>query len=211
MFSFVPVNWNVKNAYLTGVGSSYWSKVLLYSSYQFDNWNFISNVVGEQITEKGIGNGISLLIFAGIVSSLPGAIAQLFQQAKQGQMNVVTLFFVLSFIAAIVMLVVFIERGLRKIPIQHPKRHQTQAQQGAGVLPLKINMSGVIPPIFASALILFPASVAGMLPNTGTFSGFSYVLSLITRSTAIHSFIRKRHCFLLFFYTSITQTKSLIT
>ena len=87
--------------------------------------------LGEQITEKGIGNGISLLIFAGIVSSLPGAIAQLFQQAKQGQMNVVTLFFVLSFIAAIVMLVVFIERGLRKIPIQHLKdiRHKHSKAQ----------------------------------------------------------------------------------
>ncbi|HJN38530.1 MAG TPA: preprotein translocase subunit SecY [Gammaproteobacteria bacterium] len=162
--------------------------------------------LGEQITEKGIGNGISLLIFAGIVSRLPAAFIQLMQQAKQGQMNVVSLFFVLSFIVAITLLVVFIERGQRKIAIQHPKRHQARAGQNnsGGVLPLKINMAGVIPPIFASAIILFPASLAGMIPQSANFRWLGNFVSLLSPGQPLYILLYiSAIVFFCFFYTAL--------
>jgi preprotein translocase subunit SecY len=117
--------------------------------------------IGEQITERGIGNGISLLIFAGIVAGLPGAIGQTFEQARLGEISILTLLGILVFVVAIVAFVVFVERGQRRITINYAKRQQGKkvyAQQTSH-LPLKVNMAGVIPPIFASSLLLFPASI----------------------------------------------------
>ena len=118
--------------------------------------------LGEQITERGIGNGISLLIFAGIVAGLPSAIGQSLEQARQGELNILVLLFILALAIAVVFMVVFIERGQRRITVNYAKRQQgnrlVQGQQSH--LPLKVNMAGVIPAIFASSILLFPASIA---------------------------------------------------
>lgn len=117
--------------------------------------------LGEQITERGIGNGISLLIFAGIVAGLPQALGQTFEQSRQGELSILALLAIAVFAVAIVGFVVFMERGQRRITINYAKRQQGRhvyAQQTSH-LPLKVNMAGVIPPIFASSILLFPASL----------------------------------------------------
>jgi preprotein translocase subunit SecY len=118
--------------------------------------------LGEQVTERGIGNGISMLIFSGIVAGLPTAIAHSFEQARQGELNILVLMVVFALALFVVWLIVIIERGQRRITINYAKRQQgRQMVQGqTSHLPLKINMSGVIPAIFASSILLFPASIA---------------------------------------------------
>jgi len=118
--------------------------------------------LGEQITERGVGNGISLLIFAGIVAGLPAAIGQSLEQARQGEISILILLGILVLAAIVIYLVVFIERGQRRITVNYAKRQQGRKmmQAQASHLPLKVNMAGVIPAIFASSILLFPASVA---------------------------------------------------
>ena len=118
--------------------------------------------LGEQITERGVGNGISLLIFAGIVAGLPAAIGQSLEQARQGEISIMILLGILVLAAVVIYLVVFIERGQRRITVNYAKRQQGRRmmQAQASHLPLKVNMAGVIPAIFASSILLFPASVA---------------------------------------------------
>ena len=118
--------------------------------------------LGEQITERGVGNGISLLIFAGIVAGLPAAIGQSLEQARQGEISILILLGILVLAAVVIYLVVFIERGQRRITANYAKRQQGRRmmQAQASHLPLKVNMAGVIPAIFASSILLFPASVA---------------------------------------------------
>jgi preprotein translocase subunit SecY len=118
--------------------------------------------LGEQVTERGIGNGISMLIFAGIVAGLPAAIAQSIEGARQGDINPVFLLIVAILAVAVVWFVVLIERGQRRITVNYAKRQPGRQGYGAqsSHLPLKINMSGVIPAIFASSILLFPASIA---------------------------------------------------
>ena len=117
--------------------------------------------LGEQITERGIGNGISLLIFASIVAGLPGAIGQSFESARQGDINIVILLAVALLAVVTIAFVVFVERGQRRITINYAQRQQGKKMYAAQTshLPLKVNMAGVIPPIFASSLLLFPASI----------------------------------------------------
>ena len=118
--------------------------------------------LGEQITERGIGNGISMIIFAGIVADLPVAVIQTFQQIGIGQLNAVVMVAVLAMMLVVVGAIVFIESSQRRIPIHHAKR-QVGRKQFAGPqthLPLKLNTSGVIPPIFASSLIMMPMTMA---------------------------------------------------
>jgi preprotein translocase subunit SecY len=119
--------------------------------------------LGEQITERGIGNGISLLIFAGIAAGLPSAVGQSLEQARQGELNILILLGIVALAIVVVYLVVFIERGQRRVTVNYAKRQQQGRQQyqaQSSHLPLKVNMSGVIPAIFASSILLFPASVA---------------------------------------------------
>ena len=117
--------------------------------------------LGEQITERGIGNGISLLIFAGIVAGLPGAFGQSFEAARQGELNILALLVIGILAVAIVGFVVFMERGQRRITVNYAKRQHARGgySQQSSHLPLKVNMAGVIPPIFASSILLFPASI----------------------------------------------------
>ena len=117
--------------------------------------------LGEQVTERGIGNGISILIFAGIVAGLPSAIGQAFESARQGDLNILPLLVITALAVVVVAFVVFVERGQRRITINYAKRQQGNRQMAAqsSHLPLKLNMAGVIPAIFASSLLLFPASL----------------------------------------------------
>ncbi|MBX3601466.1 MAG: preprotein translocase subunit SecY [Rubrivivax sp.] len=119
--------------------------------------------LGEQITERGLGNGISILIFAGIVAGLPSAIGGLFELVRTGAMSIVACLFIIALVIFVTFAVVFVERGQRKILVNYAKRQVGNKVYGgqSSHLPLKLNMSGVIPPIFASSIILLPATVVG--------------------------------------------------
>ncbi len=134
--------------------------------------------LGEQITERGVGNGISMLIFAGIVAGLPGALGQSFESARQGDVNIIALLAVGLVAVAIIGFVVFIERGQRRIAVHYAKRQQGRKVFAAQTshLPLKVNMAGVIPAIFASSILLFPASLGqwfGQSENMGWLADIS--------------------------------------
>ncbi len=119
--------------------------------------------LGEQITERGLGNGISILIFAGIVAGLPSAMAGLFELVRTGSMSIIACLFILALVVVVTFVVVFVERGQRKILVNYAKRQVGNKVYGgqSSHLPLKLNMSGVIPPIFASSIILLPATIVG--------------------------------------------------
>ncbi len=162
--------------------------------------------LGEQVTERGIGNGISILIFAGIVAGLPSAIGQAFEAARQGDLNILALLAIAFLAIATVGFVVFMERGQRRITINYAKRQQGNRVFAAqsSHLPLKVNMAGVIPPIFASSILLFPASMGqwfgqseGMdwLQNVALALGPGQPLYILLFSVAI--------IFFCYFYTAI--------
>jgi preprotein translocase subunit SecY len=162
--------------------------------------------LGEQVTERGIGNGISILIFAGIVAGLPSAIGQAFEAARQGDLNILALLAIAFMAVATVGFVVFMERGQRRITINYAKRQQGNRVFAAqsSHLPLKVNMAGVIPPIFASSILLFPASMGqwfgqteGMdwLQNVALALGPGQPLYILLFSVAI--------IFFCYFYTAI--------
>ncbi|MBE7416095.1 MAG: preprotein translocase subunit SecY [Deltaproteobacteria bacterium] len=121
--------------------------------------------LGEQITERGVGNGISLLIFVGIVANMPSALYNTILLVRAGEMSLFVILFLLALMVAVVAFIVFMETGQRRIPIQYPKRVVGRKVMGGGTqhLPLKVNTSGVIPPIFASSIIVFPATVASFI------------------------------------------------
>lgn len=135
--------------------------------------------LGEQVTERGIGNGISLIIFAGIVSGLPSAVGGTLELARTGEMNSAFIILLFLLTIAVTALVVFVERGQRRIIINYPKRQQGRRMYAgqSSFLPLKLNMAGVIPPIFASSIILFPATVAGWFGNA---EGFGWLKDIAT-------------------------------
>lgn len=163
--------------------------------------------LGEQVTERGIGNGISMLIFAGIVAGLPSAVGQSLEQARQGEMNILILLGILVLAVVVVYLVVFIERGQRRITVHYAKQQRGNRvyQAQSSHLPLKVNMSGVIPAIFASSILLFPASIAqwfgqaseGMqwLQQAAMYIGPGQPLNIILFSALI--------VFFCFFYTAL--------
>ncbi len=124
--------------------------------------------LGEQITERGIGNGISMIIFAGIVAGLPSAIGGTVELSRTGEMHLLAVFGLFALAIAVTAFVVFVERGQRRITVNYAKRQVGRKMYGgqASHLPLKLNMAGVIPPIFASSLILFPATIAGWFGQT---------------------------------------------
>jgi preprotein translocase subunit SecY len=119
--------------------------------------------LGEQITARGIGNGISLIIFTGIVAGLPAAIGQTFELGRTGVMSTPFILFIMSAVIFLIALIVFMERGQRRLLIQYPKRQVGNKMYGgeSNYMPLKVNTAGVIPPIFASSLLLFPLTIAG--------------------------------------------------
>jgi preprotein translocase subunit SecY len=119
--------------------------------------------VGEQITERGLGNGISIIIFAGIAAGLPGSLGGILELVRTGAMNPLTAIVIVAIVAVVTAFVVFVERGQRRILVNYAKRQVGNKLYGgqSSFLPLKLNMAGVIPPIFASSIILFPATLAG--------------------------------------------------
>ncbi len=162
--------------------------------------------LGEQVTERGIGNGISLIIFAGIVSGLPSAIGGTLELARTGEMN--SAFIVLLFLIAVgvTALVVFVERGQRRIIIQYPKRQQGRKMYAgqSSFLPLKLNMAGVIPPIFASSIILFPATIAGWFGNAEGFGWLQDISTLLSPGQPVYVLCYAAAIiFFCFFYTAL--------
>jgi preprotein translocase subunit SecY len=124
--------------------------------------------LGEQITERGIGNGISLIIFAGIVAGLYSAATSTIQFMNEGEMSLFVVIFLVFFMVAVVAAIIFMERGQRRIPVQYAKRVVGRKMYGgqSSHLPLKINTSGVIPPIFASSILIFPGTIASFFPDS---------------------------------------------
>lgn len=162
--------------------------------------------LGEQVTERGIGNGISLIIFAGIVSGLPKAIGGTLELARTGEMN--GGFIILLFMLAILVtaLVVFVERGQRRILINYPKRQQGRKMYAGqtSFLPLKLNMAGVIPPIFASSIILFPATIAGWFGNSDGFTWLQDIATMLSPGQPVYVlFYATAIIFFCFFYTAL--------
>jgi preprotein translocase subunit SecY len=156
--------------------------------------------LGEQITERGIGNGISLIIFAGIVSRLPDAVLQTFRQTGVGEITPVDLLFIGAVLLAVVAVIIFFERGQRRVPIQHAKRMVGRKVYGghSTFLPLRVNQAGVIPPIFASTLLMFPSTIAN-------FTGWDALRNLFVygnwQYNAIYALLIVFFCY---FYTAIT-------
>jgi preprotein translocase subunit SecY len=124
--------------------------------------------LGEQISERGIGNGISLIIFAGIAANIPSAIMTTTTYVREGEMGILVLLGLAVFMVIVVGCIIFVERGQRRIPVQYAKRVVGRRMYGgqSSHLPLKVNTSGVIPPIFASSLLIFPATIAQFARNT---------------------------------------------
>lgn len=124
--------------------------------------------LGEQITSRGVGNGVSLIIFAGIVAVLPQGLWQMFSMTRTGSLSAFAMFLIIGIAIAAVLAIVFVERSQRRLLVQYPKRQQGNRIVGGDTsfLPLKINTAGVIPPIFASSLLLLPATAMGFLTNT---------------------------------------------
>ena len=125
---------------------------------------------GEQITQRGIGNGISLIIFAGIVAELPRAVAGTLELGRQGTFNALEIIALFALVTGAIVLIVFMERAQRRIPVQYPRRQMGNAMAAAqqSHLPLKINTAGVIPPIFASSLLLLPLTIVGFAGEGGS-------------------------------------------
>jgi len=123
--------------------------------------------LGEQITERGIGNGISLIIFAGIVARMPNAVASTYEYFRLGQMNIITVLFLIILMIFVVAVIIFFETAQRRLPVQYAKRIVGRRVYGGQSthLPLKLNTSGVIPPIFASSILMFPLTIVNFLPK----------------------------------------------
>jgi preprotein translocase subunit SecY len=161
--------------------------------------------LGEQINERGIGQGISLLIFAGIVAGLPGAIANTLELGRTGALSPFAIIFIGVGAIAVIAFIVFIEQAQRRILVQYPKRQQGNKVFGgdSSHLPLKINTSNVIPPIFASSLLLMPLTIAGF--QSGGGSGFLNTIGvLLGRGQPLYLFLYAvLITFFSFFYTAV--------
>ena len=161
--------------------------------------------LGEQITARGIGNGISLIIFTGIVANLPSAIAKTFELGRTGVLSNIFIFVIIAIVLALIALIVYFERAQRRIIIQYPKRQMGNKLYGGESthMPLKLNTSGVIPPIFASSLLLFPLTIAsfygagtgGILQSISTYLAHGQPLYIVAYVGLI--------VFFSFFYTSV--------
>lgn len=162
--------------------------------------------LGEQITERGLGNGISIIIFAGIGAGLPNAIGGLLELVRTGAMHPLTMLFIIVLVGGVTALVVFVERGQRKILVNYAKRQVGNKVYGgqSSHLPLKLNMSGVIPPIFASSIILFPATVAGWFGSSEGMSWLKDLASTLAPGQPVYVILYAAAIvFFCFFYTAL--------
>jgi len=162
--------------------------------------------LGEQITERGIGNGISMLIFSGIVVGLPQAIGGTLELARTGELHALTVLFLVVLAVSVTAFVVFVERGQRRITVNYAKRQQGRRMFAGQTshLPLKINMSGVIPPIFASSIILFPATAASWFSNTEGMGWLKDIAGTLSPGQPIYVVLfAAAIVFFCFFYTAL--------
>jgi preprotein translocase subunit SecY len=187
-------------AFAPGFGFLFVATTTLVTGALFMMW------LGEQITERGVGNGISLIIFSGIVSGFPAAIGQSFEAARQGDINIIVLLAIGLLAIGIVAFVVFVERGQRRITVNYAKRQQGRRvfQGQSSHLPLKINMAGVIPAIFASSLLLAPASIAQWFGNSPGMDWLQQISLLLSPGQPLYILLFAGGIvFFCFFYTAI--------
>jgi preprotein translocase subunit SecY len=162
--------------------------------------------LGEQITERGLGNGISILIFSGIAAGLPNAIGGLLELVRTGAMNVLVAMFIVAVVVLVTYFVVFVERGQRKILVNYARRQVGNKVYGgqSSHLPLKLNMAGVIPPIFASSIILLPATVVGWFSAGESMRWIKDIASALTPGQPIYVLLYAAAIvFFCFFYTAL--------
>jgi preprotein translocase subunit SecY len=200
-------------AYGIAVGLEHWGNVVIDPGWFFRITSVITLTggtvllmwLGEQITNRGVGNGISLIIFAGIVARFPQMIGQVLELGRQGQISFFVMFVGAVFIVALFAFIVFMERAQRRLLVQYPKRQVGNRMFGgeSSHLPLKINVSGVIPPIFASSILLMPATVANF--NLASMPAWMQtVLTYISRGQPLYLLLYALLIiFFSFFYTSI--------
>lgn len=185
---------------MPGYGFIFTSTITLVTGTLFLMW------LGEQVTERGIGNGISIIIFAGIVAGLPSAIGGTLELANNGTMNPITVLFILAIAVLVTGIVVFVERGQRRITVNYAKRQQGRRLYAAqsSHLPLKINMAGVIPPIFASSIILFPATIGSWFSSAEGMSWLRDFTALLSPGEPLYVLLYAiAIVFFCFFYTAV--------
>ena len=162
--------------------------------------------LGEQITERGLGNGISILIFAGIVAGLPAALAALLDLVRTNAMSVLSALFIVALVVLVTAFVVFVERGQRKITVNYAKRQVGNKVYGgqSSHLPLKLNMAGVIPPIFASSIILFPATITSWFSSSENMRWLSDLAAALSPRQPLYiTLYSVAIIFFCFFYTAL--------
>jgi preprotein translocase subunit SecY len=183
-----------------GMGFRLTAMVSLTSGTMFLMW------LGEQITERGLGNGISILIFGGIAAGLPNAIGGLFELVRTGAMSILIAMFIILLVGAVTFAVVFVERGQRKILVNYAKRQVGNKVYGgqSSHLPLKLNMSGVIPPIFASSIILLPTTVVSWFATGDSLRWLKDLAGLLSPGQPIYVLLYAAAIvFFCFFYTAL--------
>lgn len=183
-----------------GMGFVFTATVSLVTGTMFLMW------LGEQITERGLGNGISLIIFGGIVAGLPRAIGGTLELVRTGEMNAATVLLLFGVAVAVTAIVVFVERGQRRITVNYAKRQQGRKMMAAQSthLPLKLNMSGVIPPIFASSIILFPSTLGQWLGTQENMRWLQDIVGKIAPGEPIYVILYAMAIvFFCFFYTAL--------
>jgi preprotein translocase subunit SecY len=183
-----------------GPGFVFTAAVTLVTGTLFLMW------LGEQVTERGIGNGISILIFGGIVAGLPRAIGGTFELVRTGELNSLVILFLMIAVIAVTLFVVFVERGQRRITVNYAKRQQGNKMYAAqsSHLPLKLNMAGVIPPIFASSIILFPATLGSWFGQQEGMRWLQDISATLSPGQPLYVlFYAAAIIFFCFFYTAL--------
>ncbi|NCX94315.1 MAG: preprotein translocase subunit SecY [Gammaproteobacteria bacterium] len=194
--------------YIVGQGLVFYPSITFYlvSTLTLATGTMFLMWLGEQMTERGVGNGISLLIFSSIVSGLPTALVHTFDQAKQGNLSLIALLLIVLVVLAVTAFVVFVERAQRRITVNYAKRQQGRRMYAAqsSHLPLKINISGVIPPIFASSILLFPMTLSQWFSTTPGFGWLAKVgLALSPPQPLYLVLYAGAVIFFCFFYTAL--------
>ena len=183
-----------------GMAFMFTAVVTLVSGTLFLMW------LGEQVTERGIGNGISIIIFGGIVAGLPSAIGGTLELVRTGEMNAFMVIMLFLVAIAVTAFVIFVERAQRRISINYAKRQQGNKMMAgqSSFLPLKLNMAGVIPPIFASSIILFPSTIAGWFGNSEGMGWLQDISSMLSPGQPIYVMLYAAAIiFFCFFYTAL--------
>ncbi len=184
----------------TGPGFVFTATVSLVTGTMFLMW------LGEQITERGLGNGISMIIFAGIVAGLPSAFGSVVELVRNGEMNALFALFLFLLAIAVTAFVVFVERGQRRITVNYAKRQQGRRVYAAqsSHLPLKLNMAGVIPPIFASSIILFPTTLASWAGSADNMRWLQDIIAKLSPGEPVYVVLyASAIIFFCFFYTAL--------